>query len=1299
MTTTPSGRVLTVGAGQQFSTLNAALTASQDGDTIAVAAGTYTNDISTVTHSVTIAGVGGLAHFQSTGLIANGKAILIDDAANLTIENLEFSGAQVADANGAGIRYETGNLTIKNSYFHDNQDGLLGSSSIAGGHVTIDGSTFTHNGAGDGQTHGLYIGQIASLTVTNSFFQDQLAGQDVKSRAAVNLIDHNRFIDTDTSANATNYQIDLPNGGNDTVSNNTVLKADNPNNYAIVHFGGEVANPVGSLLIEGNNFYSQANPSVVLTNQSLGQPIQILNNGIDLTNLNPIINGSTATATVSGTSALDTATSAPATSLVVPTALDTGITLTGEPASSGTSGRTLTVGAGQQFSTLNAAIAAAQDGDTIAVQAGTYTNDFSTITHAVTIMGVGGLAHFQASGLIPNGKAILIDDAANLTIQNMEFSGAQVDDGNGAGIRYETGNLVVKNSYFHDDQDGILSSGSIAGASATIDGSTFFHDGAGDGQTHALYMGHISHLTVTNSFFQDMYDGSDVKSRAAVTDVENNRFIDHYNFTTNYLVDLPEGGNDTVAGNVMLKSAYADNSAIIHFGGEIPNPIGTLLAENNQFYGERDPTNALLNQSTGQSILFLNNGMTPTTMYNYIAGNSAGVTVSGSTTIDINAAPDPTLVIPTVSTGTAPPSPPAPPPNQPPVTTVPGNQSVVDGSRLALSSISIADGDGATESFTVTLTAVDGTVSTSAGAGTIAGNGSGALTLSGSLANVNADLAALSFTGTAIGAGSLAIATSDGNGGSDSHTIGITVTSPADQAPVTAVPGNQSVVDQSLLALAGISIADADGAGQSFTVTLTGTDGTVSTGGGAGTIAGNGTANLILSGSLANVNADLAHLSFKGAAIGAGSLKIVTSDGAGGSDSHTIGINVTDAAPVNAVPGSQSLLNGSSLALPGIAISDADGASQTFSVTLTGTDGTVSTTGGLGAISGNGTGSLVLSGSLANVNADLAHLSFKGTAVGAGSLKIVTSDGAGGSDSDTIAINVTAPQPHTLMVGAHQTYSTIAAALNASHDGDTIVLTAGTYSTGVLMVNHAVTIDGSNGAAHIVAKPGSVSNDGALITTNNTVTLQNLDIANAVSSKHTAVAIRGIAGNLTLSDVSVHNSDSAVYDFVTGSTVSIGGSDFGHNGGGSKPVINIGGIGELDFYGNKIHDTVGVTELRSLAGFSDLHGDQYIDGTGSPVYAVDVPNVGNVIIGASTFSRSAGALNSSFIHLGGGIANPAGYLNVHDSTFVSTGSGTHVLDNETQWTSVGFQNDGIGANITQIAIGPGPAIANDYVIN
>ena len=306
---------ITVGAGQQFGTLGSALAASHDGDTIAVQAGTYTDDFATITHSVTIQGVGGLAHFVSDTLVPNGKAILIDDAANLTINGLEFSGAQVDDGNGAGIRYEAGNLTIQNSYFHDNENGILGGR-VAGGNVAITGSTFVHNGAGDGQTHGAYLGQINSLTVTNSFFQDQLGGSDVKSRAAFTDVEHNRFIDTDGSSDETNYQVDLPEGGNDTVAGNVVLKSGNPNNRAIIHFGGEIPNPVGSLIVHDNQFYSQRDPTVLVLNQSSGQPISIANNGLSGTVSIPV-DGNTSTATISGSSQLSLAT-APSTAILLP---------------------------------------------------------------------------------------------------------------------------------------------------------------------------------------------------------------------------------------------------------------------------------------------------------------------------------------------------------------------------------------------------------------------------------------------------------------------------------------------------------------------------------------------------------------------------------------------------------------------------------------------------------------------------------------------------------------------------------------------------------------------------------------------------------------------------------------------------------------------------------------------------------------------------------------------------------------------------------------------------------------------
>src|ERR1700733_14393241 len=105
---------------------------------------------------------------------------------------------------------------------------------------------------------------------------------------------------------------------------------------------------------------------------------------------------------------------------------------------------TLTVGTGSEFeySTLASAIAASQDGDVIQVQAGTYTNDFATITTDITIEGVGGMVHRVAPEVLRNGKGILVigtgSSSPNVTLDNIAFSGAEIsndDGGNGAGIR------------------------------------------------------------------------------------------------------------------------------------------------------------------------------------------------------------------------------------------------------------------------------------------------------------------------------------------------------------------------------------------------------------------------------------------------------------------------------------------------------------------------------------------------------------------------------------------------------------------------------------------------------------------------------------------------------------------------------------------------------------------------------------------------------------------------------------------------------------------------------------------------
>src|SRR6266550_7081253 len=148
---------LTVGSGQQYATLSAAVAASHDGDTVYIQAGTYLNDTATINTKISIIGVGGMAHFIADSPIANGKGFLVTNT-DVSVDHLEFSGATVIDGNGAGIKCQNGHLTVTNSYFHGNEDGIL-AGNISSGVVTIDHSEFGPNVPASGYvTHNVYIG-------------------------------------------------------------------------------------------------------------------------------------------------------------------------------------------------------------------------------------------------------------------------------------------------------------------------------------------------------------------------------------------------------------------------------------------------------------------------------------------------------------------------------------------------------------------------------------------------------------------------------------------------------------------------------------------------------------------------------------------------------------------------------------------------------------------------------------------------------------------------------------------------------------------------------------------------------------------------------------------------------------------------------------------------------------------------------------------------------------------------------------------------------------------------------------
>jgi hypothetical protein len=181
----------------------------------------------------------------------SGKAMIDEWGGNVTISGFDISGVSVRDGNGAAVRYEGGNLTLIDDYFHNNQEGLL-SAADPNGTITVRHSEFAYNGTGAGSTHNLYIGgSLAKLTIDNSYFHDANVGHEIKSRADDTVITNSRIFDTNSTAS---YSIDRPNGGNATI--NVIEQGAKTQNPAILAYGEEgQSNP-------GTNF-SMANNTIV----------------------------------------------------------------------------------------------------------------------------------------------------------------------------------------------------------------------------------------------------------------------------------------------------------------------------------------------------------------------------------------------------------------------------------------------------------------------------------------------------------------------------------------------------------------------------------------------------------------------------------------------------------------------------------------------------------------------------------------------------------------------------------------------------------------------------------------------------------------------------------------------------------------------------------------------------------------------------------------------------------------------------------------------------------------------------
>ncbi|HJU40256.1 MAG TPA: right-handed parallel beta-helix repeat-containing protein [Tahibacter sp.] len=294
--------------------------------------------------------------------------------------------------------------------------------------------------------------------------------------------------------------------------------------------------------------------------------------------------------------------------------------------------QTLTVGPGQMYPTPCAAVAAATAGSTILIDAaGNYDgNVCAWSTSGLTLRGVNGRPRIDAAGNHAQGKAIWVIAGNDTTIENIELSGCRVPDGNGAGIRQEGRNLTLRRMYFHDNENGILA-GDKSGSTILIEHSEFARNGAGDGQTHNLYVNHVDTLIFRYNWSHGASVGHLLKSRARQNFVLYNRMTGEAGGTESYEINLPSGGTSYVIGNVLQQPSTSQNGAMLDYLSEpgSANPDDRLFVVNNTFVNNRSAgTFVQAGASTATSAVLRNN---------IFFGNGA-VTNQATATLDHNLA-------------------------------------------------------------------------------------------------------------------------------------------------------------------------------------------------------------------------------------------------------------------------------------------------------------------------------------------------------------------------------------------------------------------------------------------------------------------------------------------------------------------------------------------------------------------------------------------------------------------------------------------------------------------------------------
>ncbi len=487
-------------------------------------------------------------------------------------------------------------------------------------------------------------------------------------------------------------------------------------------------------------------------------------------------------------------------------------------------------------------------------------------------------------------------------------------------------------------------------------------------------------------------------------------------------------------------------------------------------------------------------------------------------------------------------------------------------SDASYNSLTLAGSAPSGSSVQTTISSTNGLFSLASTDGLTFSAGSGAnssyMTFTGSVDATNAALQGATFmpdsgfTGNAeVGLNSIVKAEDGSTLTTLASTVPISVWH-VDEAPVNTTPASQSVNAGSTLTFSEangnqVSVADPDNGDLPLQVSLRTTQGTISlaTTDGLSFTAGTGTsdATVTFRGSLDQINAALDGMTFTPNAGYSGNavIHLTTNDlgngGIGGAqtDADVISVAVVppNQSPVNNVPGLQLVSETGTLVLSAangnrVTIADADAKGQVEQVTLTATDGslTLTNTSSLASIDGNGTSTIVMTGTVAQLNTALNGMKFHANAFfsGATSIQISTNDlgnsGFGGAlvATSSIAVNVIPPPTvASVVVSSGSIVIPLSAQVNITSPTDAFTLTKLGTGGGAVTLNVASQLQDGHTVVTLTFSGAFVDSSGALLSGKYSLRILGIDVTETLFNQRLDGNADGLAGGNYLQQFTV----------------------------------------------------------------------------------------------------------------------------------------------------------------------------------